>query len=260
MTKHTLQSEHLTHAKDFNTFTWIVGKKILAEIRGGDYAHAGEEAAIQKIFENITPSKEREILDIGCGLGGTAAYIQEHGWGKVTGCDIEEPAVLYAKNKYPKVDFFVADASSSQMLMQNLENKKFDLICLIHSLCVFKEPLKTLQNLKLFAKPDATLIIFEYLNLLPSRQTITDCHIYSQEQFNLLLAEANWQIAETTIISKEFEIWYQKLINNAHVFKKKILDQYGKDYFTGFCETYSRFLEALKAKTIGGCIIYCKPM
>ena len=66
----------------------FVGKQMLAMMRKGDYAHAGEEEAIDLVMNKIPKDNTRLILDVGCGLGGTAKYIQDHGWGKVTGIDI----------------------------------------------------------------------------------------------------------------------------------------------------------------------------
>jgi hypothetical protein len=60
------------------------GKQILSLIRNGDYAHAGEERAIELALEGIAPSHDRQVLDIGCGLGGTVDYISRLGLGSVT--------------------------------------------------------------------------------------------------------------------------------------------------------------------------------
>jgi len=46
------------------------GKKILALVREGDYAHPGEEAAIGLVMRDFAPDPGRLILDVGCGPGG----------------------------------------------------------------------------------------------------------------------------------------------------------------------------------------------
>ena len=46
------------------------GKRILALIRDGDYAHAGEEEAIECALGSIPKDSRDWMLDVGCGRGG----------------------------------------------------------------------------------------------------------------------------------------------------------------------------------------------
>jgi hypothetical protein len=50
------------------------GKSILSRIRGGDYAHPGEEDAIVQIAQKLPRASIRRLLDVGCGRGGTAEW------------------------------------------------------------------------------------------------------------------------------------------------------------------------------------------
>src|SRR5262249_50260458 len=77
------------------------GKEFLATVRAEDYAHAGEDEASELVFKDIPAKVDRMILDAGCGRGGTADYVQRHGWGEVVGIDIEEQSIERAKEKYP---------------------------------------------------------------------------------------------------------------------------------------------------------------
>jgi cyclopropane fatty-acyl-phospholipid synthase-like methyltransferase len=54
------------------------GKEILATVRSEDFAHAGEEEAIELVFKDITKQADRKILDAGCGRGGSANYVRRH--------------------------------------------------------------------------------------------------------------------------------------------------------------------------------------
>ena len=62
----------------------ITGKQILALARGGDYAHPGEEEAIELVMAPVAKRPDQVVLDVGCGCGGTAHYLADHGWGS---CD-----------------------------------------------------------------------------------------------------------------------------------------------------------------------------
>ena len=46
------------------------GKRLLALVREGDYAHPGEAEAIRLLLAGVRPDEHRRILDAGCGGGG----------------------------------------------------------------------------------------------------------------------------------------------------------------------------------------------
>lgn len=85
------------------------GKQVLALLRDGDYAHAGEEEAIELTLAAVPKKPDRLVLDAGCGRGGTADYMQRNGWGWVTGIDAEARSIAHAREAYPNVQFCVRD-------------------------------------------------------------------------------------------------------------------------------------------------------
>src|SRR3990167_10845553 len=143
---------------------WFQGKKYMSYIRGGDYTHPGEEQAILETLSPFPKDKNRLILDVACGLGGTANFIQKNGWGKVVGFDIEPASIEYAKQAYPGVEFHVSDVID---VSKTLSDKKFDMICIFSSFLVFNYQKTALKTLHSIAKEDAQLVIFEYVDLMP---------------------------------------------------------------------------------------------
>src|SRR5271155_6058680 len=85
------------------------GKRILALIRDGDYAHAGEEEAIERPLRSIPKTGGACLLDGGCGRGGSAEYLRRRGWGHVEGIDRDNESIEYARATYPEVNFHVCD-------------------------------------------------------------------------------------------------------------------------------------------------------
>src|SRR5260370_17274946 len=63
------------------------GKGMLALMRDGDYAHAGEEEAIERALRSVQKNSQSWNLDVGCGRGGSAEYLARHGWGNLAGSD-----------------------------------------------------------------------------------------------------------------------------------------------------------------------------
>jgi len=72
----------------------------MKDARKTDYAHAGEEEAIDLAFKDIPKEPKGLLLDMGCGRGGTAHYVQGRCWGNVTGADIDADSIEYAVKKY----------------------------------------------------------------------------------------------------------------------------------------------------------------
>ncbi len=68
----------------------ITGKKLLSFLRNGDFAHAGETDATNLVMSKFRKNRSQCILDVGCGLDGTANYLQEQAWGQVFAFDIEK--------------------------------------------------------------------------------------------------------------------------------------------------------------------------
>jgi len=81
------------------------GKRLLALARGADYAHAGEAEAIDLVWSGLPKSRTQNVLDAGCGRGGTAAYVYHAGWGRVTGIDIEAESIVRARCRSPRIVF-----------------------------------------------------------------------------------------------------------------------------------------------------------
>ena len=84
----------MTSPINMNSFE---GKRILALIRDGDYAHAGEDEAIERSFRSIPKDPGNWMLDVGCGRGGSADYLRRNGWGHVEGIDRDAESIEYAR-------------------------------------------------------------------------------------------------------------------------------------------------------------------
>ena len=127
----------------------IEGKKLLSYLREGDFAHPGEQEAIDLVMSKFEKNHDQCILDAGCGLGGTAHYIQEQNWGKVSAFDIEVEAIKHAKENYKNIDFHVSDASCIHDVISVL---KFDVVCMFNSFYAFSDQKKALESISKVTK------------------------------------------------------------------------------------------------------------
>ena len=145
------------------------GKLILALVREGDYAHPGNEKPVKIMLHDLKPNKNRLILDVACGLGGTARYVQDQGWGKVIGIDLDAEAIEYAKETYPEIEFHVADVVNAHKILQ----QKFDLIYICGSFLCFPDQPDALKSLRKVAKNNTQLLLFDLIDRSNGTSSLT---------------------------------------------------------------------------------------
>jgi cyclopropane fatty-acyl-phospholipid synthase-like methyltransferase len=247
------------------------GKEILALVREGNYAHPGEESAIDLTFASLPADPERQVLDIGCGRGGTADYVRRHGWGTVTGVDIDAETLAAARDLYPEVAFAVADVGRISELWQT----RFDLIYLFNAFYAFPDQPRALGQMHAAAKPGATLMIFDYTgrvgsphdpDSLPashngerrapfSHQGWTPLH---PDRFPDDLRRAGWQWERTVDFSSHYLQWYRQLCDRIRAKQEQILSGYGQKWYDYVLTTYQELLDSVEKGTIGGAAYWAR--
>lgn len=247
------------------------GKEILSLVREGNYAHPGEETAIDLVFATLPPDPERDILDVGCGRGGTAEYVRRHGWGTVTGIDIDAETLAAAQELYPQVSFAVADAGKINALWRS----RFDLIYLFNAFYAFPDQPLALRQMHAVAKPGAWLMIFDYTgrNGSPhdagnwpaagngeqhrpfSHQGWTPLH---PDNFPAELQRAGWQPERSVDFTAEYLVWYRQLCDRIRDKRERILSGYGAEWYDYVLATYQNLLDAVENGTIGGAAYWAR--
>jgi SAM-dependent methyltransferase len=136
------------------------GKRLLAALRDGDFAHAGEEAAVRMAWECLPKRANQSCLDAGCGRGGTAALVQAERWGQVIGLDIDSETISFAQSAYSNVRFVAADVTCAGGLFP----AQFDIIYAFNAFYAFPDQQAALSALRRAAKSEAILCLFDYLD------------------------------------------------------------------------------------------------
>lgn len=239
-----------------------VGKHILAYIRQDNYAHPGEEDAILRVMNKFDKNPYQNILDIGCGLGGTASFIQKNGWGRIFGFDIETSSIDYAKKTYPNVDYRTSDVNYIHNVFQN----KFDILCAFTSFYAFHNQESALLSLNKTTKLGGYLAIFDYLDLCANEVNPLfrdDTHSapfipLKIDNIEAMLNKAGWQLESLVDISNEFLIWYEQLLSKITARKTELEETFGEAAYQKTYNTYKQMLDVIFAKKLGGMIVYAK--
>jgi ubiquinone/menaquinone biosynthesis C-methylase UbiE len=231
---HRPNGENWERSDTVRTFNEFEGKKILSYIREGDYAHAGEEHALDIMMSFSPKDPKRLILDVACGLGGSADYFRKHDWGRVVGFDIEKEAIEYAQNTYPNIEFFCEDVHK---VSKSLSGKNFDIITIVNSLVCFQDQKKALQELRKLANSGCKLIILDYTDLVDSDKTNPlvgkgrgiSFYPLRMDNFNKMLEESGWEILIVKDLSQEFIKWYDEFLMNVEKKADLIDKEFGEN-------------------------------
>jgi cyclopropane fatty-acyl-phospholipid synthase-like methyltransferase len=232
------------------------GKAILSLVREGDYAHPGEEQAIELVFASLPKQADRQLLDLGCGRGGTADYVRRHGWGEVTAVDIDAETLAEAPKQYPSVNFVVDDATKIGSRWQN----KFDLLYLFNSFYAFPDQLAALRQMRKVARVGAQLAIFEYIDVHGEFSKYANEQQSFWQPIHLLsfpesLRLAGWELQRTEDISPQYLLWYQQLCARFAARKEDIVSQFGTEWYDYAAQTYLDLLALVGNGVVGGAII-----
>ena len=237
------------------------GKRLLALARGGDYAHAGETESIDLVWNRLPKDPTQQVLDAGCGRGGTAAYIQRAGWGKVTGIDIERESIQRAREIYPDVTFDVRPVEQAD----RIGTAQFDVICCFNSFYAFGDQPAALRAFAHNAKPGAQLAIFEYTDpgtfkesALGQHVELLGWHPLILSTISALLNETGWKLDTIQDLTADYIRWYKTFSNRIRELQTKLIEECGVETWEYASNFYDLMHETIKTGHMGGAIVYAK--
>lgn len=139
---------------------------------GVDMLHPGGLNSTQLLMKHCHVSREKRILDIGCGYGKTACYIAEKFDCQITGIDISEKMIQGAKEKAQKnhlddlVDFKVMNGQDLQFTKESYD------IILSEGTTVFLNKKEAMNSFRRVLKPNGYLGLTELTWMKPPSQEV----------------------------------------------------------------------------------------
>lgn len=235
------------------------GKRLLARVRGRDFAHAGEEEAIQLTWEKLPKNPAHLCLDAGCGRGGTAAAIQNWGWGQVTGIDIDETSIAEAQVSYPDVTFQASDIARVGEILP----ETFDVIYAFNAVYAFPDQAAALRSLRRAGKAHGRLAIFDYID----RGTFREGEFFQKPETHLwqplvpdklpgLLENAGWRLTEYREINEDYRRWYAGLVERFDRQREELLREFSEELVNYASDYYRLMFSAVERGELGGAIVY----
>ncbi len=238
---------------------------LLAELRHGDYAHAGDEEAIDLVIQKLltlNPQiKAGPTLDVGSGFGGTLHYLIQQGFKKVQGIDMDASAVAYAKQRYPKIPFHTLDALKVNTLFKK---PTFSLVTLFNVIYAIPDKATLLSELCKISKPGAVLMLFDY-SLPPSEKAVLIHDLAGKPMYPIQkstivqdLKAAGWVVISTEDWSDRFIGWYAELLEKLAVQEKNPSTRFKAEDLKKLQDTFSYIQAHLQQKRMGAIVIYAK--
>lgn len=238
----------------------FAGKRLLALARGEDYAHAGEEEAIDRVFANLPKRSGQWLLDVGCGRGGTADYVRRGGWGRVVGIDRDGDSLAYARSRYPEVIFAAGDVCE----VRRLVSQRFALLYMFNAFYAFEAQREALAALRQVAEEGAGLRIFDYLDrgglrhdplIVNGRRIIP--HPIERESISGTLEETGWKLVSTEDLHQEYGRWYASLLSRIEARASEIVAVGGEEALDQLRAVYRGILGKIEQGLLGGVLLGC---
>jgi SAM-dependent methyltransferase len=234
------------------------GKQLLSLVRDGDYAHAGEDEAIGLALRPYPRRPDRHLLDVGCGRGGTAQFVQAHGWGTVVGIDLEPDSIARARQVYPAIEFHACDVVDAAWKI----DCTFDLIYLFNSFYAFSDQPRALAVLAQLAGAGGQLMVFDYTDRggydpesLTSDGEPFLTHPLRLDSIGQTLGENGWRLTAIEDLTGAYERWYDALLKRIERKRPEITRTAGPDGFAAVRGLYAGLLAAIRRGTLGGAIV-----
>ncbi|MEM7406375.1 MAG: methyltransferase domain-containing protein [Pseudomonadota bacterium] len=244
------------------TMSSLVGKLVLALVRESDYAHAGEAEAIDLVFEHLPRGESLRVLDVGCGIGGTAQYVTGRGWGHVTGIDIDPDNVATAKARHPGISFICTDAATmGAALRAELVDPVpgFDVIYALNAFFLFARQARALTQMRTLARPGARLAIFDYVERVGRADGGADLRSsLNDASMAPMLAASGWRLLRTDSYDAHYLRWYEELVQRITAKRDAVVAASSEGFFEYVLGRYSQTRDDVKAGRLGGATFYAE--
>lgn len=236
------------------------GKRLLALIRDGDYAHPGEEAANELLFAGVRPAPRRRVLDAGGG-GGAASWVQSRGLGAVTGVELDPATARLARERHPDVTVVEGDLQRAIAALTG----PFDLFYSMTAIYAAPDQASVFRELGGLASPGAELRLLEYADpegrfaeATSGSPTWGWWHPLVPRDLPEVLSSTGWTSVSVRDLHPELVHWYRDLCDRITGRRPVIEREFSCDWYDFVAREYAGILELVRARALGGVLVHAR--
>lgn len=233
-----------------NTFE---NKTFLARIRGGDFAHPGEEEAIDLVLSHLKPEPRETVLDAGCGLGATADAIGKKTGAVVVGVDLDSESMRYANATYQDSQFLPGDITK----LGEMALPKVDVIYAFNSLYACPDLEACFASFREVANPSARIGVFDYIAYDADALAATDClpqSVHSMTQMRQLPERQGWACTGIVNLDLAYAAWYGRFLARMDENRGMLAAARSPEVFEAVRKRYADMLLCLEQGALGGAL------
>lgn len=232
---------------------------LLADVRGGQYAHPGETEILDRIMQDCQLVSQIKLLDVGSGFGGSLAYMQQQVGCEGYGIDIDPTVIAYAQKQYAACHFIVADALQLDSIDFDCD---FDVITMVSVTYAIADKKYLFEQLAQVAHTGTQLVLFDYA--VPNGgQSLSVKDFNGRTMYPIVIDQiteqlqtAGWYVVKMYDLRVDFLRWYEEFLQKLADRHDELTAKYGKDVLATVRATFTYFHDQLMQGVLSGILIY----
>ncbi|MEM7191354.1 MAG: methyltransferase domain-containing protein [Pseudomonadota bacterium] len=231
----------------------FANKEFLALIRGGDFAHPGEEEAIDLVLSHLNLSANETVLDAGCGRGGTADAIGKKTGAVVIGVDLDAESMAFANATYQDSQFLAGDITK----LGGMNLPKVDAIMAFNSLYAVAELDTCFGAFCDIASAAARLAIFDYVAYDAAALKASDClppSVHTMSEMRSCPERHGWTCRRIVNLDLEYGAWYRSFLDRMDEQKDMLIAARSRETFNAVRTKYADMLGCLETGVLGAAL------
>jgi len=236
-----------------STMNSFENKTYLASIRGGDFAHPGEEEAIDLVLSYLRPEPRETVLDAGCGLGATADAIGKKTGAVVVGVDLDAESIGYANARYQDSQFIPGDITE----LGAMSLPKIDIIYAFNSLYACPDLDGCFAAFGQVASADCRIGVFDYVAYDAAALAETGClppSVHSMAEMRQVPERHGWACMSIVNLDLEYAHWYARFLARMDENKDALTNARSTAFFDEVRGKYAEMHRCIEQGVLGGAL------